>query len=313
MIHSVADSAVRAGGVLRRPIRGIFVVYTTVVVLFGFLQRQLLYAPQKASNLAVTDFHDLTSIFPAATDIEFRCHTGVTIRGWLLRKSNDPEVTASRPLVIYFHGNAGNRADRGSWYDSFDKAGADVLAMDYHGYGDSGGRMNERALELTADAAWTLAVKTLSYRPSRIVITGTSLGGAAAVYLASEQSDCGNPPAALVTIATFSSMVDVARSHYPWLPVKAILVDRYPSIQRITRVSCPIIAMHGDIDTVVRQQYGRRLFDAAPRESIENIEKRWINLQNVGHNDLFANARDSIHHELKRIVTAVNNHGTDGN
>ena len=306
MAVSEEKSAFRGNSVVRRALRGLIIVYTMVAALFGFLQRQLLYAPQPATSLSVFDFQDLTSIFPAATDVEVMCGSGVTIRGWLLRKSATQDATATRPLVIYFHGNAGNRAGRGEWYDTFDQAGADVLAMDYHGYGDSGGTMTEHSLELTADAAWKFALEDLSYRSSQIVVAGTSLGGAAAVYLASQQSESGNAPAALVTVATFSSMVDVARSHYPWLPVNAILVDRYPSVQRIPRVSCPIVAMHGDNDSVVQQQFGRRLFDAAPSVSSGNVEKKWISLQNVGHNDLLANGRDSIRRALKTIVAAVN-------
>ena len=310
MTDSEVKFAFRANSVVRRLLRGLLIVYTMVTVLFGFLQRQLLYAPRVASSLSVSDFHDLTAIFPAATDLEVTCASGDTICGWLLRKSADPEAVATRPLVIYFHGNAGNRASRGEWYETFDKAGADVLAMDYHGYGDSGGTMTEGALERTADAAWKYALENLNYRSSQIVIAGTSLGGAAAVYLASQQSESGNIPAALVTIATFSSMVDVARSHYPWLPVNAILVDRYPSIQRISRVSCPVVTMHGDNDAVVQQQFGRRLFDAAPLASSGNVEKKWINLRNIGHNNLLPNGRKSIHRELKRIVAAVNVHGS---
>lgn len=310
MTDGETKRAGRAGSVVRRLLRGFLIAYTLVVILLGFLQRHLLYSPQKASNLAVAGFQDVTSLFPAATDVELTCRCGVIIRGWLLRKSAAPEAMTTRPLVIYFHGNAGNRAGRGAWYDTFHRAGADVLAMDYHGYGDSGGKMTEDGLELTADAAWEFAVEKLGYQSSNIVIAGTSLGGAAAVYLASQQSESGNLPAALVTVATFSSMVDVAGSHYPWLPVGAILVDRYPSVQRIASVSCPVIVMHGDNDTLVQQRFGRRLFDAAPQKSVGDIEKRWVNLRNVGHNDLLSTGREHIHREVNRVVAAVNNRKT---
>ncbi|MEO2012911.1 MAG: alpha/beta hydrolase [Fuerstiella sp.] len=310
MTDSETKRTDRAGSVIRRLLRGFLIAYTLVVILFGFLQRHLLYHPQKASNLSVAGFHDVTTLFPAATDVQLTCRSGTIIRGWLLRKSDVPEATATRPLVIYFHGNAGNRAGRKAWYATFHNAGADVLAMDYHGYGDSGGKMTEDALELTADAAWEFAVDKLGYRSSNIVIAGTSLGGAAAVYLASQQSETEDQPAALVTVATFSSMVDVAGSHYPWLPVGAILVDRYPSAQRIAKVSCPVIVMHGDNDTLVPQRFGRRLFDAAPNKSVSEVEKRWVNLPNVGHNDLLSVGRDHIHREVNRVVAAVNNRKT---
>ena len=117
--------------------------------------------------------------------------------------------------MVCFHGNAGDRSTRTGWYRLLNALDVDVLAVDYHGYGDSDGTISETALESDCDAAWDYAVTQLDRRPGDIVIVGTSLGGAAAIYLASKQSEAGTPPAALVTVATFSSMVDAGSSHYP--------------------------------------------------------------------------------------------------
>jgi len=68
--------------------------------------------------------------------------------------------------------------------------------------------------------------------------------------------------------------------------------------------------MHGDNDTLVPQRFGRRLFDAAPNKSVSEVEKRWVNLPNVGHNDLLSVGRDHIHREVNRVVAAVNNRKT---
>ena len=92
--------------------------------------------------------------------------------------------------------------------------------------------------------------------------------------------------AGLMAVASFSSMVDVAGNIYPWLPVKAILVDRYPSDTRIPLVKCPVVILHGDEDSLIDQQFGRRLFDAAPENSADGTPKQWISMTGVNHNNV---------------------------
>ncbi len=293
---------------LWRLLKKILIVYIVVIILLATLQRKLLYHPSTAPTLPVADFPIVTELFPESKDIELTCEDGITIRGWLLQ--NDAAATTDdskrpRPLVIYFHGNAGDRSSRTSWYQLFAELNVDVLAIDYHGYGDSGGSISETGLELDCVAAWKFATEELNTDPQDIVIVGTSLGGAAAIYLAAKQSEAGTPPAALATVATFSSMVDAGRSHYPWLPVRYVLVDRYPSDQRIGKVTCPLLLLHGDNDRIVRYRFGQKLFDAAPDKSANGTPKRWVNLPGVGHNSILHQAGDTLQAELSQLLNAM--------
>lgn len=276
------------GNSMRRLLRIVIIAYGLVVVLLGFFQRRLLYHPRKADNLAVARFADATRLFPAASDVEIRCEDDATIRGWLLQKEAiKPTVEeVTRPLVIFYHGNAGNRAGRIGWYHVFANCGADVLAIDYHGYGDSEGTMTESALEMDCEATWKYATETAGYKPADIIVVGGSLGGAAAVFTAAGHTKAEETPAGLMVVATFSSMVDVAGSLYPWLPVRAVLVDRYPSDERISSVTCPVVVLHGDQDSLVDQKLGRKLFDAAAQESTTGTAKKWVSMSGVNHNNL---------------------------
>ena len=78
---------------------------------------------------------------------------------------------------------------------------------------------------------------------------GESLGAAVAVGLAVER-----PPAALVLRSPFTSLADVAAVHYPWLPVRRLLLDRYPSIERIGSVRVPVMVIAGDRDDIVPER-----------------------------------------------------------
>ena len=289
---------------MKRFLRSMLIIYTLVVILLGFFQRKLLYHPVKTGPLTVASFRETMHLFPAATDVSLTTADGVTIKGWLLQQKSGMNSieTGGRPMVIYFHGNAGNRAMRTSWYQIIASAGADVLAIDYHGYADSDGTMTESGLEMDCDAAWEYATKTLSYEPQDIFIAGTSLGGAAAVYLTAKQCEAKQVPAGMFVASTFSSMVDTGASLHPWLPVGAVLVDRYPSDQRVPKISCPILMLHGDMDRVVKQKLGQKLFAAAPEESAMGVAKKWVNLPGTGHNDLMGNSGRLIQREVAAFM-----------
>jgi fermentation-respiration switch protein FrsA (DUF1100 family) len=77
----------------------------------------------------------------------------------------------------------------------------------------------------------------------------------------------------------FTSLADVAAVHYPWLPARALLLDRYPSIERIASVSVPMLVIAGDHDDIVPESLSRRLYDAAGEP------KRYVVVPAAGHND----------------------------
>ena len=121
-------------------------------------------------------------------------------------------------------------------------------------------------------AGWLAAQPDVD--PQRIVYFGESLGAAVAVGLAVQR-----PPAALVLRSPFTSLADVGAVHYPWLPVRRLLLDRYPSIERIASVRAPVLVIAGDRDDIVPATLSRRLYDAAAEP------KRYVVMPGAGHND----------------------------
>ena len=131
-----------------------------------------------------------------------------------------------------------------------------MLLFDYRGYGGNSGRPSENGLAADARAAqaWLAAQPDVE----RVVYFGESLGAAVAIGLAVER-----PPAALVLRSPFTSLADVGAVHYPWLPVRRLLLDRYPSIERIGSLSAPLMVIAGDRDDIVPESLSKRLYDAA--------------------------------------------------
>ena len=127
----------------------------------------------------------------------------------------------------------------------------------------------------------------------RIVYFGESLGAAVAVALSIER-----PPTALILRSPFSSLVDTARVHYPWLPVRLMLRDRYDSIGRIPRLDCPLLVIAGEEDAIVPHAQSLELFEkATPRE------KKFVSMPGADHNDADLTAGEAMIDEVVEFLS----------
>jgi fermentation-respiration switch protein FrsA (DUF1100 family) len=202
--------------------------------------------------------------------VTFDTDDGLTLNGWFVPTSAaNAEFTA-----IVFNGNAGNRAYRADLAAGFARAGVAALLFDYRGYGGNPGAPSEEGLALDARAAHRYVMSRGDVRRDRIAYFGESLGAAAAVRLALEQR-----PRALILRSPFTSLVDTGRYHYPLLPVRWLLKDRFPSIDRIAKVGCPLLVIAGADDRIVPAAQSRRLYEAAAEP------KQLVILDGVDHND----------------------------
>src|SRR3989338_1302459 len=73
-------------------------------------------------------------------DVFLRTKDNLLINGWLLKHPR------SAATMLYFHGNAGNIADRLDKVLDFYNLGLNVFIIDYHGYGKSQGKPYERGI-----------------------------------------------------------------------------------------------------------------------------------------------------------------------
>jgi uncharacterized protein len=202
--------------------------------------------------------------------VAFRTDDGLTLNGWFV----PARPPATGDTVLVFNGNAGNRAYRSGLAAALSRHGLAVLLFDYRGYGDNPGSPSEAGLTSDARAARAYLGSRGDIDARRIVYFGESLGGAVAIRLATEQR-----PRALILRSPFTSLVDTGRYHYPFLPVGLLLRDRFPSIDFIARVGCPVLVVAAARDSIVPTEQSRRLFEAAVEP------KRFSIVNNADHND----------------------------
>ena len=290
---------------------GLVLAYLGVVAMLAWFQRTLMYHPRKGP-VPMSAAEDLA---PHLRECQVTARDGIPLHGWLSLCDADSPIGQSQPLstlgaenrllVVMFAGNAGNRLSRVSQLALFNGLGCDALLVDYRGYAENAGTPSEVEFLKDARSVWDYAVNQLGVPPERIVISGESLGGGVATALACEVCQAGQAPAALVLRATFSSMVDTAAYNYPWLPVRAVLIDRYPSAERIVAVDCPLLCYHGEDDSIVPFSLGRKLFDAAPTQSKAGIKKRFLTISSAGHNDIYKIGRLEITQAIRVLLEQV--------
>jgi fermentation-respiration switch protein FrsA (DUF1100 family) len=141
-----------------------------------------------------------------------------------------------------------------------------VLLTDYRGYGGNPGEPTENGLAADARSARAYLLGRSDVDPARVVYFGESLGAAVAVRLAVE-----HPPAALILRSPFASMTLIGQHHYPVLPVRRLLRDRFASLDRADQIRCPVLVIAGTLDTIIPIDHTRRLYDAivAPKTLVE--------------------------------------------
>ena len=224
-------------------------LYAAVAAATFFFQRHLLFFPSSTYGFSPSDAGLSYEQVWVNTDDGERLH------GWLIAAQPD---SAAQGTVLFFQGNAGNKATRIPLAADLSNAGYNVFLVDYRGYGQSTGQPTEDGLYADALASWRFLVDERRIDPSNIVLFGRSLGGGPATWLASQVG-----ARTLLLESTFTSVPNVAAYHYPILPVRWLSRYQFDSLSRIADVGMPVHIIHGRKDEVVPFEHGQRLHKAA--------------------------------------------------
>jgi pimeloyl-ACP methyl ester carboxylesterase len=177
-----------------------------------------------------------------------------------------------RATLLLFHGNAGHVGHR-AYYADLARLGLRVILAEYPGYGPRSGKPGEEIL--VADAVETIRLARREFA-GPLLLAGESLGSGVAAAAYARVPDA---VAAVLLITPWDSLTNVASHHYPWLPVRWMLRDRYDSIVHLASAQVPVAVLVAERDSVVPARYGENLYD-----SLRAPKRAW-RLAGAGHND----------------------------
>lgn len=235
------------GGVLRIVLVGAGVAALVLVLLWGF-QRRLIYLPDRSPVPSAGD------LIVGGHDVRLQTDDGLELGAWFV----PPSGADRRLAVLVANGNGGNRASRLPLARALRNAGFSVLLFDYRGYGGNPGRPTERGLARDARAALRGLTDEVGIPPERTIYFGESLGAGVVTELAT-----GHPPAGLLLRSPFTDLAAVGQRHYPFLPVRWLLWDRYPVKDRMIGIDVPTTVVYGTRDSIVPPSQSRQVATAA--------------------------------------------------
>lgn len=249
MIGSVA----RAGSVVEQDLRLILKLTAGAALAMGLLamivpvlQRHLMYFPD------TTYFTPAQAGLPGVEERVLETPDGARVIAWY------GKAKPGQPTILYFHGNAGSLETRSERIRKYMARGFGVFMMTYRGFGGSSGEPSESSNVADAILAFN-ALTGSGVDPLDVIVYGESLGTGVAVQVAEEKRVAG-----LVLDAPYTSMVDLAALHHPFIPGRWFMTDRYETRRHIAKITAPLLVLHGEEDVVVPVAMGREIFSRAP-------------------------------------------------
>lgn len=238
--------------------------YAVACVGIVFLQRHLIYIP--AEGAGKPEAFGLVGVNVVTLDTP----DGEKLEAWTW------EGLKEKPVIVFFHGNAGNLEDRFGMFQMFKKLGFGFIALDYRGYGNSTGSPTYHSLITDALLVLDHTSSERHFAERKVVLYGESLGTGIATEAATKRSVDG-----VVLQSPYTSIADAAKDRFPWLPIDLLLTERFTNVPQIAHINAPLLVLHGESDELFPVSMARNIFDMA------SGEKRIEILAGVGHNDIY--------------------------
>jgi uncharacterized protein len=262
----------------------VFISWCGVAVYVYFTQSRMLYYPELPTRVIEAT---PAAIGLSYEDVHLIAADGTRLHGWFA------PATVPRGTLLFNHGNAGNISHRLDSVALFHALGLNVLIYDYRGYGESEGKPTEAGTYLDVKAAWEYLLGKRGIAAKEVVIFGRSLGAAMAADLASQQASAG-----VILESAFTSIPALAASLYPWLPTRLLSRYHYNNLDKVERITSPLLIVHSRDDEIIPYSQGEELFERA------NQPKQFLELKG-GHNDATHVSRDTYTETLELFLGAI--------
>jgi fermentation-respiration switch protein FrsA (DUF1100 family) len=242
------------------------IAWLCLIALLWLFQRNLLYAaPRNPPGPPPIGYSTVT----------LTTEDGLKLAAWYI------PAAPGHPTIVFYSAQGANLPASADWTQGFASAGMGLLLVSYRGFDGNPGSPSEDGLyrDGRAALAW-LAAQGIDSP----VLMGLSLGTRTAAQMALEAATrpanfpAASHPLALVLLAPYRSITEVAAARYPFAPVRLLLKDRFDTESIIGRIHLPLLIAHGDADELIPYAQGQAVFARAPEP------KQFITLQGAGHN-----------------------------
>ncbi|HEX7829504.1 MAG TPA: alpha/beta hydrolase [Thermoanaerobaculia bacterium] len=240
----------------------LLILGAAVFALAQYLRRTGMFFPDRYPN----GRWDIGQWQIVPTEHWLTTRDGVRLHAWLFRATD-----ADAPVMLWFHGNAGNLTDRAEMAAEHARRGVSVFLFDYRGFGRSGGKTSESQLFLDGEAAFAF-VRTLGAK--RIVLYGESVGGPYAARIARDHK---GEVAAVIIENSFPSLKDIGNTLYAPLPLGWMAPFALRTTHWLNEAGVPVLVMHGKRDAVIPYALGSKLYEEL------RVPKEMLTSPNAGH------------------------------
>lgn len=262
----------------------IFTAYIMSSGLINTLHNELIFAPTRA------DLGSPSDIGVNYEDVFIETSDGETLHGYYL-----PHEEKTKKVILLLHGNGDNAT---TWYRTCvnlqRNVKANTFVIDYRGYGKSTGKPTPQGA-INDALAMHEYILSKGISPKDLSLFGISLGGAISLELGKRKE-----VNSIILQSTFSSLADIAKDIYPFLPSFIVKKDVFNSLENIKEVNCPILISHGTSDLLINKKHSERLFEAAKEKS--TLPRELIILKGAGHNDYENYYDEKFYSSLNKIV-----------
>ena len=157
--------------------------------------------------------------------------------------------------IVFFHGNAGTLNSRIYKLNYFREIGLNYLAITWRGFSGNDGKPTEDGLYKDARSAIEWLVEK-GVDKKDIILYGESLGTGIAIEISQNELFAG-----LILESPYTSIVEMGKISFPYLPIKLILKDRYDSVDKLKNIQIPTLVLHGKNDSLVPFYMGKEIFE----------------------------------------------------
>jgi uncharacterized protein len=277
---------------MRKLLIGVGVViglYVLACVLVFIFEARLIFQPPKvppATTPAVANlaFEDLHIPVDAATQVH----------AWWV-----PAAHPTSAVILFFHGN-GYALESEAIFEVpvLHLTGANVLAVDYRGYGSSS-KLHPDGPSTAEDARAALRylVEQRHVQLADIYIAGRSIGTGVAMQLATETPHAGG----LILISPFTSTIDVGDESWVYRvlfrPVRWMShANDFDNRAKIGTVQMPVLIMTGTQDTLATPAMAKILYDAAKNPKAMQL------IDSADHNNIVQVGAKPLVHDIQVFI-----------